>query len=182
MGLSVLYFKTLYPNAEIIAFEPDPMIFDVLSANAKNFDWQGVKLINQAVCEEETSLAFYSDSGMGSSATNTFRKVSPIQVKTIRLADHLHRKVDMLKIDIEGSEYMMMPDCASLLANVEHIFVEYHSFTGKEQHLEELLSILKQAGFRYHLRESFSRRSTFVGKDFACENLELAINVFEYRR
>lgn len=181
MGLSVLFFKEEFPDAEIIAFEPDPMIFEVLSANAKSVGWQGVQLSNKAVWDTETTLTFYSDSGMGSSATNSFSKVKPIEVGTIRLADQLHRKVDMLKMDIEGAEYTVLRDCASLLTNVEHIFVEYHSFTGKEQHLDEVLSILKKAGFRYHLRESFSRRSPFVDNDFACENLELAINIFGYR-
>lgn len=181
MGLSLLFFKKEYPGAEIMAFEPDPMIFEVLSANARNFNWQGVTLSDTAVWDAETTLTFYSDNGMGSSATNTFSRVVPVEVKTTRLADHLNRKVDMLKIDIEGAEYTVLRDCASRLANVEHIFVECHSFTGKEQHLEEVLSILKQAGFRYHLRESFSRRSPFVDNDFACENMEMAINVFGYR-
>src|SRR5215471_7593686 len=33
IGLSVLYFKQLYPESQIVAFEPDEAVFAVLSRN-----------------------------------------------------------------------------------------------------------------------------------------------------
>jgi predicted O-methyltransferase YrrM len=33
VGVSVLYFKRLYPDAEIIAFEPDEDVFAILKQN-----------------------------------------------------------------------------------------------------------------------------------------------------
>ena len=30
IGISVLYFKQLYPNSNILAFEPNPISFDIL--------------------------------------------------------------------------------------------------------------------------------------------------------
>jgi len=182
MGLSVLYFAKNYPGAHIIAFEPDQEIFKVLEGNVASFSLSNVSLVNKAVWESETTLTFYTDNGMAGSVENIYRNQSPQHVATVRLSQYLNKKVDLLKMDIEGAEYTVLKDCISQLKNVEHIFVEYHSFTEKEQHLEEILLILKNAGFRYHLQESFSRKSPFVDNDFACENLELAINIFGYRR
>ena len=54
-------------------------------------------------------------------------------------------------MDIEGSEFEVLNDAAENLRNVENIFVEYHSFSDKEQMLPELLTILKNAGFRLHI-------------------------------
>jgi FkbM family methyltransferase len=181
MGLSVLYFAKNYPGASIIAFEPDKMIYEVLAKNVASFSLSNVTLSDKAVWDSATTLTFYTDNGMAGSVENTYQNQEPVQVQTVRLADYLDKKVDLLKMDIEGAEYTVLKDCASGMKNVDHIFVEYHSFTGKEQHLEEILSLLKNAGFRYHLRESFSRKSPFVDTNFACENLELAINIFGYR-
>jgi precorrin-6B methylase 2 len=49
IGLSVIYFKRLYPNSKIIAFEADPNIFNVLQENVKSFNFKNVELINKAV-------------------------------------------------------------------------------------------------------------------------------------
>src|ERR1022692_4839219 len=37
IGLSLIYFKQLYPNSSIIAFEPDPKIFQAMTSNIKSF-------------------------------------------------------------------------------------------------------------------------------------------------
>ena len=37
IGLSVIYFKKLFPNAKIVAFEPDKKIFDYLKFNINSF-------------------------------------------------------------------------------------------------------------------------------------------------
>ncbi|HEV7331929.1 MAG TPA: FkbM family methyltransferase [Flavisolibacter sp.] len=182
MGLSVFYFSQLYPGARIVAFEPEPPIFEVLQKNVQQFG-QGkqIEIYQKAVWEEETTLQFYTDRGMGGSVVNTYKDQVPTEIKTVRLADFLQQQVDFLKLDIEGAEYVVLKDCAPYLKNVAHLFVEYHSFLNKEQKLEEILSILKQNGFRYHLRQSFSRNHPFVDLDSACENMDMAINVFGYR-
>jgi hypothetical protein len=74
-----------------------------------------------------------------------------IEVETVRLRDFLNKKVDFLKIDIEGAEINVLKDSSDLLHNVENLFVEYHSFVGMEQELPELLQIIKNAGFRTHI-------------------------------
>jgi FkbM family methyltransferase len=181
MGVSVLYFAKNYPGAQILAFEPDPAIYQVLEKNVSSFSLSNVSLSNKAVWDSKTVLTFYTDNGMAGSVENTYKNQVPMKIHTERLLNYLDKRVDLLKMDIEGAEFTVLKDCIPGLKNVDHLFVEYHSFTGKEQHLEEILLILKNAGFRYHLRESFSRLSPFVDNNYACENLELAVNVFGYR-
>lgn len=181
MGLSVFYFARQYPGAEIIAFEPEAAIYDILKKNIETYSLSNVKAYKKAVWESETTLKFYSDHGMGGSVTNVFKKQKPVEIETLRLANFINKKVDMLKLDIEGAEYTVLKDCAHLLNNVENIFVEYHSFINKEQQLDDLLLLLKAQGFRYHLKESFSRKRPFIERNCACENMDMAINVFAYR-
>jgi len=181
MGLSVYYFSKLYPNATIVAFEPEEAIYEVLQKNITAFKLKNVTVYKKAVWDSETTLQFYTDRGMGGSVTNVFSKQKPTLIQTLRLADFMNKKVDMLKMDIEGAEFNVLKSCENLLKNVEHLFVEYHSFINKEQQLDDLLALLKKVGFRYHLKESFSMKKPFMERSYACENMDMAINVFAYR-
>lgn len=181
MGVSVLFFAREFPGAKIIAFEPEEAIYNVLKKNISSYGLSNVELHQKAVWNSETVLEFTSDHGMGGSVANTFSNQQAVKVHTVRLADFLQEKVDFLKLDIEGAEYIVLKDCEPLLKNVEKLFVEYHSFINQEQKLEEILDMLKRAGFRYHLKQSFSQSRPFIDKVLACENMDMAITIFAYR-
>ena len=44
IGLSIIYFKKLYPDANIVAFEPDRKVFNVLEKNIESFNFSDVSL------------------------------------------------------------------------------------------------------------------------------------------
>lgn len=181
MGVSVLYLARLFPSAKILAFEPEEGIFSILKANVEQFGLNQVTLIPKAVWDSETTLQFTSDHGMGGSVENVFSTEKAVTIETVRLADYLNQPVDFLKLDIEGAEYTVLKDCAHLLHNVQHLFVECHSFINKKQQLHEVLQLLQDSGYRYHLKQSFSQHSPFTDRVLACENMDMAINVFAYR-
>jgi FkbM family methyltransferase len=183
MGLSVLYFSKKYPNAQITAFEPDESVLPFLEKNIGSQKMNNVKLHKKAVWKEETELKFYTDNGLGGRIGKEYENQTPKVIKSLRLRDFLdtHNPIDMLKIDIEGSEYTVLQDCEDVLFNVNHIFIEYHSICDEEQHLEDILNIVKRQGFRYHLKESFSRRKPFVDNSLVCERFDMAINIFAYK-
>lgn len=151
IGLSIIYFKKLYPEAEIVAFEPDNKVFETLQYNIGAFNFSNVTLVNKACWNEETTLKFYSEGADGGRNAIESDSENLIEVKTTRLKHFLNRKIDFLKIDIEGAEFVVLNDCKDLLYNVENIFVEYHSFLKQEQYIPEILIILKNAGFRIHI-------------------------------
>jgi FkbM family methyltransferase len=181
MGLSVLYFSKQFPHAEIVAFEPDLSVLPFLEKNINSQELNNVKLYKNAVWTKEEELTFYTDKNMGGRIGVEYKNQTPIKIKALRLKDFLKQPVDMLKMDIEGAEYEVLKDCEELLYNVKNIFLEYHSFYNEEQHLEEILSIFKRQGFRYHLKESFSRGKPFVSKGLVCEKYDMAINVYAYK-
>ena len=181
MGVSVLFFSKNYPNAKIYAFEPDSTVLPFIEKNIKTYALNNVILSPKAVWNEETELTFYTDNGLGGRIGMEYENQKPVFVSTVRLKDLLNQEVDMLKIDIEGAEYTVIKDCEEFLSNVKHIFLEYHSFYDDSQHLDEILNIFKRQGFRYHLRQSFSRSKPFINKGLVCEKFDMAINVFSYR-
>src|SRR4051794_24416776 len=51
IGMSVIYFKDLYPAATIVALEPDPAIFPYLEENLRLNGLEGVELLQAAVAD-----------------------------------------------------------------------------------------------------------------------------------
>lgn len=181
MGLSILFFSKLYPDSIILAFEPDESVIPYIEKNIWLQELTNVKLIKKAVWKEEAELQFYTDEGLGGRIGNKYKGKSPKTISSVRLRNFLNKPVEMLKIDIEGSEYEVIKDCEDFLHNINHIFIEYHSCFDEEQYLDDLLMILKNKGFRYHLRESFSRNQPFTDKYLVCEKFDMTINIFAYK-
>ena len=179
IGLSVIYFKRLYPRSVITAFEADKNIFKILKTNIENFGYNDVELVNRAVWNSETELNFTSDGADGGRLSIPNDKPNHV-VKTVRLRNYLDHRIDFLKLDIEGAETMVLEDCADSLQNVETLFVEYHSFDREPQSLNVLVDVLAQAGFRLHIQSPMSAPQPFI-KRYAEMGMDMQLNVFAFR-
>lgn len=179
IGLSVIYFKQLYPKSVVLAFEPDKAIFAVLTKNVKNFGHSDVELINRAVWTSETELDFTSDGADGGRVSVASDKSNNV-VKTVRLRDYLDRKIHLLKIDIEGAETAVLADCAEHLGNVDALFVEFHSFDSQPQTLHTVVEILARAGFRLHIQAPMPAAQPFI-KCNPEMGMDMQLNIFAFR-
>lgn len=179
IGTSCLYFKKLYPDAKIKAFEADPMIAKVLKSNLSKNGIHDVEVINRAVWIDDKGIEFGSEGADGGSINANKNK---IKIESVRLKDLITKepKIDLLKIDIEGAEYEVLMDCKDSLLHVEHIFVEYHSWNSSSQKLSEILSVLEHGGFRYYIEDLTKRKQPFINhaKD---QNMDLQLNIFGVR-
>jgi len=179
IGLSVLYFKRLYPASEIVAFEPDPNLYATLQENLRQHGYEDVELVPRALWSSETTLDFWQEGADGGRlAVGTDRKT--VTVQTTRLRRYLGRPVDLLKLDIEGAEGEVLGDCRDLLRNVARIYVEYHSFACQPQTLPTLLDVLANAGFRIHLQPCSVARQPFLERPPA-SGLDMQVHVFGLR-
>jgi FkbM family methyltransferase len=151
VGVSVLYFKRSYPNSRIIAFEPDPYIFAVLARNCSAFDLKNVELIAQALWTHEGTVKFDREGADAGRIVDDTESLQAVDVAACRLRNYLEQKVDLLKLDLEGAELDVLLDCVDMLANVDKIIVEYHSFKDQPQQFHLLTQTLHDAGFRLHI-------------------------------
>jgi FkbM family methyltransferase len=180
IGLSLLYFKHLYPNARMIAFEPDPQNFAVLQRNVKAFGLPDVALHQKAVWNAEADLAFQATGSLASRVLTEEGGIQTIRVSGARLKDYLSEPIDFLKLDIEGAERDVLLDCADSLTNVDHLFVEYHGYPGEQQGLGDVLRVIQAAGFRYHIKDAFLVEHPFVEAQRGGQ-VPLQLNIFAYR-
>ncbi len=184
IGLSVLYFKMQYPQCRIKAFEADPEICELSKQNLAAFNnIHNVTFINKAVWINNGVIEFLAEGTLGGSielaGENKGEKV--IKIPCEDLSDHLNEAVDFLKLDIEGSELSVLKRCEDKLKNVEYLFVEFHGYTSKEQNLDELLVIIKNAGFRYYIKESFPNLIFPFVEKVPANYFDILLNIFCYR-
>ena len=152
IGISVLYFKQLYENSTILAFEPNPISFETLKQNIQINQLEGISLINKAVSSQEGVSTFYIDDSKENWQSNSSllehswtgkEKTKAIQIQCTRLDNYVKNMpvIDMLKIDTEGSEETILKSHKEILNKVKNITVEYHPIAkGK---LKRILQILK---------------------------------------
>lgn len=179
IGLSVLYFKLLYPRAVIHAFEPDPAAYEKLVANTKENGFKDVFTYNAAVWIEEGELVFETDGSWGGHIGDEASSAG-VTVKAHKLDGLLDDHVDFLKIDIEGAESDVIMNSKDLIAkNVEKLFFEWHSLTGRPQRLGEILAFFEQHGFRYHIKEASNRSSPFIYKPIG--RMDSQLDVFLWK-
>ena len=153
VGMACRYWLMRYPEAHITAFEPDPVIFEVLKNNLSNVGAGHVDLHQAALWRTEAAMSFIStgdESGHLSNSPSDSRG-SKCTVSTKRLSTFLESEVDFLKIDVEGAEVDILIEAKEKLANVKAIWLEYHSYINSPQRLSEALKVLEQNGFRYHI-------------------------------
>jgi FkbM family methyltransferase len=146
IGLSVIWFKRRYPGARITVFEADPALAEILDMNVRRCGLRSVEVVRAAVGADSTPVTFVPEgSDMG------YVGAGPgIAVRSVRLSECLCRPVDLLKVDIEGSEYALLGDlCATgRIALVKNIVCEVHGRGAVQEQAVRLWDDLGQAGFR----------------------------------
>ncbi|HEY1495767.1 MAG TPA: FkbM family methyltransferase [Candidatus Solibacter sp.] len=160
-GMSVAYFKTIYPDCRIIAFEPDPANFKLLGKNVTRNGWANVELHNVALHRRDAELDFYDYNDRPGALSNGFWRPSEagpakkvITVRAVPLSRHVEEPIDMLKMDIEGSEHDVLEDLveSGKLSAIRRITMEYHHHVQRhDDRLGKLLCRLEDAGFGYHI-------------------------------
>lgn len=177
IGLSIMYFKYLYPDAKIIAFEPSVKNFKLLKKNINDNGITDIEMHQKAVYDKETSLDLF-DTGTvkGTLIKNNLRGSNRESIKTVVLSKYITKKVDLLKIDIEGCETLVIRELAlnNKLNLIDNLIIEFHSRKeNNDNQLHELLSILVKHGFVYQIADA---QKTPFEKD-----LEYDLMIYAYK-
>lgn len=132
IGLSTLYFKTKYPQASVIAIEPEQGNFDMLKKNVNGLP--GVYCLRNAVWNRHKQLQLnatrYGEYGF---SVQEETDAGPNRIESVTM-DEIREmfaisKIDLLKIDIEGSEKELFSDnYLRWLPEVNCIIIELHDW------------------------------------------------------
>jgi FkbM family methyltransferase len=164
IGLAVLYFKTLYPHARILTFEPNPESFALLQRNIAQNDLRGVEAVNMALTGEEgnNAILYVGENFLKEwDSTDTIEpdlwvnmhEYRGIPVRSTTLSSYVSGRVDFVKLDVEGAELAVIEELNGKLAVVEAITLEYHQNPANlaEGKLQRVVEMLGKSGFKYQV-------------------------------
>ncbi len=153
IGLSILYFKLIYPTCRIIAFEPNPKAYELLTKNIINNHLASVIQFNIALSDHEGEASLYPGSQcsgtLTSSLFNSLEHDSMEIIKTRKPSSYIHEEVDLLKLDVEGSETEILNDLISSkkINLVKEMIIEFHPLITKVS-VEKFIASVSQNNFR----------------------------------
>jgi FkbM family methyltransferase len=169
IGMSVLYFKLLYPNCSITAFEPNPIAFPLLKKTVEENKLSNISLQQYALSNEEGPITFFTDGRRKCLIASIFSErggKSSEYVPAMKLSQFIkHACFDLIKIDIEGAEPKVLHDLVSenKLLNSSRYIIEYHHQVGVKHgsSLADFIKAFEQKGFGYNIKASYSSLGGF---------------------
>jgi FkbM family methyltransferase len=168
VGISILYFKRLFPSAEIIGIEPNPTAFRVLQKNIFDNKLKGVSLLNCCLSDHEGKERFYVEkigtSNLSGSIFESRGSLFEVEVDAIKLSSIVGTgKFNLIKIDVEGAERQIFKDLveSDLLTCSEKYLLEYHHHQKMDNLFTTILDTFESKGYRYNLRAGFKNMGSF---------------------
>lgn len=167
-GQSIIFFKKLNKSVKIIGFEPNKRLYE----NLKKRKYKKCDLYNLGCSSQNGNLQFFENILNESS---TFEKVNSssqwlkkkekvlgvskknmivdtYEIPVIRLADFLNtnytnKKIDLVKIDVEGHEYDVLQGLFPLKNYVNFIQLEEHVDDLYLDNKEKIVKLLQNNNF-----------------------------------
>jgi FkbM family methyltransferase len=164
-GFSVRLWRSRFPDARVIAVEPDPGNFTACRMNVEASPHHSgdrelenrtpvddhVRLVQACVAARDGTVYLDRSSSIECAfAMTQFPVGQPVPARTLPaiLSDCAAEPViDVLKVDIEGAERELFADCAGWIGRVRSIMIELHSPYGVEQFMEDL----RRAGAQFRV-------------------------------
>jgi FkbM family methyltransferase len=188
IGISVLFFMSMYPHGHMLAFEPDPKTFACLVQNIKENNLEDTVTpysvaLSDVDGNKKARLHIKGDEP-GAGSQNLFsphctKSDTTIEVNVERLSTYLNEPVDLLKLDIEGAELEVLRDLVKTgkISLVRNIVMELHFLVRDhdQENCEEVLHMLTMSGFKYKI-------ITLNNPPFDAENPLYASTLLVYAR
>jgi FkbM family methyltransferase len=150
VGLSLAYFHARYRHAHVIGFEPHPEHFRI----AQSYGGHRVDA-HRVAAGVGDGTAKLTDDGTASTVSST----GTVEVRTIDIFSKLQRKrIDLLKMDIEGGEYALLGDERFGLLDVYNLVMEWHATS--PEHRGRQWCIERLRSFGYEVRDATPAQAT----------------------
>jgi FkbM family methyltransferase len=129
IGLTCLYFKEQFPDAQIIALEPDAENYALLCKNTAHLN--GVTCLQEALWYRDEPVAIINQGAEPwafrvNKSTETGTNAVPGTTITTLMKRFGMSRIDYLKIDIEGAEKELFSEQTEWLDSVNLVAIEFH--------------------------------------------------------
>jgi FkbM family methyltransferase len=130
-GYTSIYFANNYPNAQIVAIEPDQSNYEVLTENTKNY--KNIVPIHSGLWSKNTYLEVV-DVGLGEwgLVVRESEQSKPQSIKAVTIDSLMDKykmqRIDLLKLNVEGAEKELFTNEGhkSWLNKINILIIELH--------------------------------------------------------
>jgi len=165
IGANVGYFSLFMfaknKDAKLYAYEPIPKNFELLNTYRKENKALSFQIFNVAVSANVGSISLtYDNQDSFTTSASIFSRnenteqidVDSVTLESIMQSNHLDR-VDLLKLDCEGSEYDILYNTSSSVFNqINHITLEAHTGDRENENVIALVKFLSGEGFKCNVK------------------------------
>lgn len=148
--ISIRAAKLVGPTGRVIAIEPNPTIAPFCRENIRLNGLGNVTLIQTALGANDGVVSFHCDQ---SDDCSRVVEKGGVEVPVARLdkimeTEHV-REIDLLKVDVEGYEFLVLEGAVKSLARTRLIYIEVDAsnYAHFGRRTEEMLELLNSQGF-----------------------------------
>lgn len=154
LGMASLFFLQRYPDAQLTSFEPNPNLAPLLRQNLA--PWRDrVRVVEAALSTEPGTATFhltannpFNVTGGLSNREAASRETVSFTVSCVSAEEALRAPVDLMKLDVEGHEYVLLQLPLFRADHVANLMVEFHDIDRRRDEFQALLALLVKRGYR----------------------------------
>ena len=157
VGYFSLFMLSQSSGARVISFEPMPFNFVQLKKYQNSYQGYNWEIVNKAVGGSNEPLILYTSTVEGFSTMSGLfgdeNRSTKIEVESIVWNQVIEKyrlnKIDLVKLDCEGSEYAIIRSMSDDQLNaIQHFSIETHLGQSDSESHDSLLVFMKEKGFK----------------------------------
>jgi len=154
-GIFTLAAAKLVGNkGKVFSFEPQPYATRCIEDNLELNSLDNVTVTEAAVSDQAGSVTLdVSQSNVAASIVNDFGGVNTLKVETVKLddvADEYDEMPDVIKLDVEGAEFMALQGAVEILDAFKPTLI-LEVWDAADAHSQQSHEFLEVRGYRAHL-------------------------------
>jgi FkbM family methyltransferase len=155
LGLASLYFLHRYPGCQLTTLEPNPSVAPLLRRTLAPYATRAT-LLEAALSTATGSSPFHITTDNRVNVTGGIenrepadRAVTRLTVSRVDACQLLSDTVDLLKLDVEGHEFELLPLPVFAPHHVRNLVVEFHDVERRADQFRALMHVLRdERGYR----------------------------------
>jgi len=127
IGCSCLYWARAYPGCQVEAFEPHPVHLELLRENLRRNHLEDQVRVHAVAVGVRAGQAFLSEQGLSSRVADAPQAAGHHRIDVVDFFEMVGPEpIDLLKLDVEGSEYALLADARFLSLRATTVVLEWH--------------------------------------------------------
>lgn len=133
-GLSILRFKSLYPDAVVRGFEPSTKAYGIMERNLSYNKVSGVDAENVLLSDHYGKVRFNTDSSSYGNTAYGLDDSIGTYAEAVDVADLVKGPVDLIKMDVEEGEYDILARFKETgkFAFIRNMIIEFHNIDERD--------------------------------------------------